>query len=103
VSDLLFSAQFSNHPVTSERGGYCSVAGNTNADGSPLAPGTFLNLAAGQASSDPRYKGAVPAVYFKGIGISCDNPPPGYSDSGAKVNSGGVVSADGLYEYWVKG
>lgn len=102
VADLLFSAQFSDHVVSSPRGGYCSVAGNTNPDGTPIPPGTFLNLDVGQATSDVNYKGAVPAAYFEGIGISCDNPPPGYTDTGTKVNSGGVVSADGLYEYWVK-
>ncbi|HEX5449011.1 MAG TPA: hypothetical protein VFW85_03035 [Gaiellaceae bacterium] len=89
-------------PGNSSRGGYCSVAGDTWADGSAIPAGTFLNLDIGQASSDARFKGATPAAYFQGAGITCDNPPTGYMDTGTKVNSGGVVSVDGLYEYWSK-
>jgi hypothetical protein len=100
--NLAFKATFGDYVAPATRGGYCSVAGDTYPDGTPIPPGTFLNLPVTQASSDPHYTGVVSAAYFQGIGISCDNPPPGYTDSGTKVNSGGFVSADGLYEYWVK-
>jgi hypothetical protein len=38
--------------------------------------GVFLNLLLGQPSYDPLYKGATPAFYVDGVGITCD-PPSG--------------------------
>jgi hypothetical protein len=63
------------------RAGYCSVAGNTTPDGDPLPAGTFLNLLLGQPLSDAGYAGAVPAFFVRGIGITCDLPPVGFSFS----------------------
>jgi hypothetical protein len=82
------------------RGGYCSATGDTMPDGSAISPGTFLNLEAEQPTTDSHYTGAVPAAYFEGIGITCDNQPVGYEDTGTKVNSAGLAAADALYEYW---
>lgn len=54
---------------------YCSVSGNTMPNGAPLAPGTFLNLLAGQPASDKHYTGAVPAWYVQGVGLTCELTP----------------------------
>lgn len=51
--------------------GYCSVAGNTYpSTGQPIQPGTFLQLKAGQVDTDPNYKGATPAIYVEGEGMT---------------------------------
>jgi hypothetical protein len=102
VYDLAFTATFSSVVTPSPRGGYCAVAGNTWPDGTAIAPGTFLNLELGQASSDPNYKGAPPSAYFQGIGITCDNPPPGFHDTGTMVSEDGTPFGDAIYEYWTK-
>jgi hypothetical protein len=103
ADDLAFTASFAaSEAIASPRGGYCAVIGNTWADGTSIAPGTFLNLERGQASTDPEYKGATPAAYFQGIGITCDSPPAGYTDTGTKVNGGGATASDAIYEYWAK-
>jgi hypothetical protein len=54
---------------------YCSVAGNTWPGGAPIAPGTFLNLLAGQPATDQHYTGAVPAWYVEGVGLTCALTP----------------------------
>jgi len=66
---------FVPHP---SRTGYCSVAGNLGDAGLPVPAGTFLNLLYGQPTDDPNYRGAVPAIYVAGSGITCDPPPAGY-------------------------
>lgn len=58
-----------------DRYGYCSVAGNTSADGTPLQPGTFLNLELGQPDRDAHYTGATPAFWVEGVGITCNLGP----------------------------
>jgi hypothetical protein len=81
--------------------GYCSVAGNTNANtGTAIAAGTFLNLAAGQPSTDSHYTGATPARYFQGKGINCD-APAGYTLTNQTVGYGGPGDA-GSYPYYTK-
>ncbi|HEX5449127.1 MAG TPA: hypothetical protein VFW85_03635 [Gaiellaceae bacterium] len=82
--------------------GYCSAPGDTWSDGTPIPAGTFLNLDQGQPSTDTRFKGAVAAAYFQGIGISCDNPPAGYEDTGSKVDGTGSPGSAAIYEYWAK-
>jgi hypothetical protein len=57
--------------TTYAHAGYCSVAGNTWADGTAIPAGTFLNLDAGQTENDPHYAGATSAFYYEGRGISC--------------------------------
>lgn len=54
---------------------YCSVPGNTWADGTPITPGTFLNLLVGQPATDKHYTGAVPAWYVEGVGLTCTLTP----------------------------
>jgi len=54
---------------------FCAVAGNTWPDGTPIAPGTSLNLPADQAASDPHYKGATPGFWVPGEGATCSLTP----------------------------
>ena len=54
---------------------FCAVAGNTDVNGNPIAPGTSLNLPADQASSDPHYKGATPGFFVPGLGATCSLSP----------------------------
>jgi hypothetical protein len=77
----------------------CSVAGNTSSlDGAALPPGTFLNLAAGQAAADPHFAGATPANFVQGTGLTCDPPPAGYTNHGYAGNAQHV--AENFYPYW---
>ena len=78
--------------------GYCSAAGNTWADGTPITPGTFLYLIYQQPATDSHYTGATPAIYVKGTGITCDPPPAGYTQQGYAGNDLSVP--DGLYPYY---
>jgi subtilisin-like proprotein convertase family protein len=96
-------------PQPPGRGGYCSVAGDKNPlTGVVYGPGTFLDLQLGQPDTDSAFKGATPASFYEGIGLSCDPPPAGYRDSGTKVDQTGrpAYFADaiygGIYEYWTK-
>jgi hypothetical protein len=78
---------------------YCSVEGNTHPfTGQPIAPGTFLDLKANQPLKDPNYKGAVPAIYVEGKGLTCDAPPAGYVLDGL-AGEDKHVSAD-FYPYY---
>ena len=52
--------------------------------------GRFLDLVAGQPDADPRYSGAVPAIFVKGIGVTCGPPPPGYTQQGRTTDSDNV-------------
>lgn len=62
-----------------DRSGYCAAAGDYNGvTGAPIAPGTFLDLVTGQPDADPAYRGAMPAIYVAGSGITCAPPPAGY-------------------------
>lgn len=79
---LLYVAQAPAAPSGGARGAYCTVAGNTTDSGLPLFPGTFVNLDDGQALTDPNYKGATPANFIEGIGLTCSAPPAGYSQHG---------------------
>jgi hypothetical protein len=82
------------------RAGYCTVAGNTDASGNAIAPGTFVDLGVAQPASDPHYKGALPANYYQGKGISCDNLP-GYTKTTELVGYGGHGDP-GAYTYYTK-
>jgi hypothetical protein len=81
------------------RAGYCSVPGDTADDGTPLPPGTFLNLTVGAPALDGHYAGAVPANYVAGIGLTCGGPPGGYVRDGF-VDGGGRPG--GIYPYYDK-
>lgn len=102
--DLAFQARFGTpirvvfRPVPA-RGGYCTVPGNTNPyTGAALTPGTFVNLAQAQVTSDPSYAGVVPAIYVEGKGLTCDAPPAGYTQHGLAGDDQKVGS--GLYPYY---
>jgi hypothetical protein len=80
--------------------GYCAVAGNSTPSGTPIPPGTFLDLAGGLPASDPHYTGAVPAFYLQGLGITCD-VLPGYTRTAELVGYGGHGDP-GSYIYYAK-
>ena len=72
---------------------YCSVAGNALPNGTPLVPGTFLNLLAGQPGTDTHYTGATPAFWVEGVGLTCSLTPAQAalaSASTVKVGGGGT-------------
>jgi hypothetical protein len=95
---------FANAPVGNSaafvRAAYCSVAGDTNEDGTPLQPGTFLDLTIGAPAVDGHYAGAVFANFIAGVGLTCSAPPGGYVRQG--FADGGGVPASGPYPYYVK-
>ena len=65
------------------RGAYCAVTGDSNPfTGAAIPAGTFLNLGLGQPAFDSHYKGAVPAFYVQGVGLTCDPPPAGLAAAG---------------------
>ena len=80
------------------RAAYCSVSGNTAVDGSPLQPGTFLDLVVGSPNTNGHYAGATPANFVDGIGLTCDNPPAGYVRVGLATAAQHV--ATGIYPYY---
>jgi len=83
-------------PPEPARIAYCSVAGNTLPNGTPLVPGTFLNLLAGQPGADAHYTGATPAFWVEGVGLTCSLTPAQAalaSASTVKVGGGGTPLA----------
>ena len=80
------------------RAGFCSVAGDKNLDGSAMAPGTFLDLIVGEPENDWHYTGAVPANFVKGIGLTCGNPPAGYTREGFAADAQHIGT--GIYPYY---
>jgi hypothetical protein len=54
---------------------FCAVAGNTDLNGNPIAPGTTLNLVGDQVVNDDHYKGAVPGFWVPGEGATCSLTP----------------------------
>jgi len=89
----------SSTSIRHSRSGYCSIAGNTWRDGTPILAGTFLNLVDGQSTAG-QYKGATVASYLEGRGISCD-VPAGYTSTGESVGFYGHGDS-GLYPYYRK-
>ena len=83
-----------------KRAGFCSVLGNTTPNGTAIPAGTFLDLGVNQPATDARFKGATPAFYYQGKGISCDNLP-GYTKTGELVGYGGHGDPGG-YTYMAK-
>ena len=88
-------------PRPADRFGYCSVAGNTQPDGAPIAAGTFLNLVLGQPGFDPHYTGAYPSFYIEGVGITCNTPAGLASLQGPplRADAGGNQTPDGFYVF----
>ncbi|HVW90949.1 MAG TPA: hypothetical protein VHC01_15940 [Gaiellaceae bacterium] len=80
------------------RAGYCSVAGDTGDDGTPLQPGTFLDLTLGAPAVDGHYAGAVPANFVAGVGLTCSTPPSG--DARRGFADGGGHPGAGIYPYY---
>lgn len=99
------------------RAGYCSVAGNywmttryvqnkknlppvlLHAAG-PITPGTFLNLNVGEPALSVNLKGATPAIFVQGKGLTCDAPTAGLKQSGSIGRRLGVPA--GMYAMWVR-
>ena len=81
------------------RAGYCSVVGNTAFDGSPLQPGTFLDLIVGEPAKNGHYTGAAPAIFVKDTGLTCGTPPAGYVRHGFAADAQHIGS--GIYPYYI--
>lgn len=94
-----FNADYGGGGRQFARAGYCSVAGNTATDGSPLQPGTFLDLVVGEPAKDSHYTGATPAIFIKGTGLTCGVPPAGYVQHGFAADAQHVGT--GIYPYYV--
>jgi hypothetical protein len=76
---------------------YCAVAGNTWPDGTPIAPGTALNLPADQAASDPHYKGATIGFWVPGEGATCSLTPAQAALAAASTKKVNHVGGTGDY------
>ena len=85
-------------PLGSGRAGYCSAAGDTWLDGTPIPVGSFLNLSVGQPETDAHYARATFPLYLEGAGLSC-GAPAGYSATGDTVGYGGFGSS-GPFAYY---
>jgi len=83
------------------RAGYCSVPGNLSVDGTPLQPGTFLDLIVGEPEWNGHYAGAAPANFVQGAGVTCSPPPPGYVRDGFAGAENQVAA--GIYPYYRPG
>jgi hypothetical protein len=81
--------------------GYCSVPGNLSTGGTPLQPGTFLDLVVGEPESNGRYAGAAPANFVQGVGLTCSAPPPGYIRDGFAGDEHHVMP--GIHPYYRPG
>lgn len=84
-----------------KRAAYCSVDGNTAPDGSPLPPGTFLDLVIGQAGNDDHLAGAQPANFIEGAGLTCSAPPAGFVRRGFATAADSVTA--GVHPYYAPG
>ncbi|MER3405317.1 MAG: hypothetical protein C4289_09305 [Chloroflexota bacterium] len=71
-------------PQRGHRAGYC-------------LHGEFLDLAYRQPEWDKRYAGAKPAIFVRGIGLTC-TAPPGYTRQGFAPSTLGVP--EGFYPYY---
>ncbi len=101
VADALMSSQVWLDGVMQaySKRGFCAAAGNTNPyTGASIAPGTFLELRADQPLRDDNYKGATPANFVAGTGITCDSPPTGYVQDGFAGEAQHV--GEGFYPYF---
>ena len=59
---------------------------------------TFTTLLYNQPAGDPAYRGATPARFLEGKGLTCDPPPPGYERKGFADESMHVPG--GFYPYY---
>lgn len=99
------------------RAGYCSVAGNywkqnlwvqnkktkppvLLHSAGPIAPGTFLDLNVGEPALAFNLKGATPAIFVQGKGLTCDAPAPGFKQAGTIGLRLGVPKS--MYQMWVR-
>ena len=71
-------------PQRGHRAGYC-------------LHGEFLDLAYRQPEWDKRYAGAKPAIFVRGIGLTC-TAPPGYTRQGFAPSTLGAP--EGFYPYY---
>jgi hypothetical protein len=101
VAAFAFANRHAGNSAAFVRAGYCSAPGDTAGDGSPLQPGTFLDLTVGAPAVDGHYVGAVPANFVAGVGLTCESPPAGYVRAG--VADGGGRQGAGIYPYYAKG
>jgi hypothetical protein len=69
--------------------------------------GVFENLALGQPATDPAYKGATPAFYVDGVGITCDPPGGAFTQAvgdtvGPDGTSTGANAPGDIYPHYKK-
>ncbi len=100
---------FTSLSAPGPRAGYCSVEGNSTDAGVSIPPGVFLNLELGQPDLDPHFKGAEPAFYIEGIGLTCDAPSQAFSlsdvgpvDDTGQPNPPGIKLPGNIYPYFTK-
>lgn len=74
----------------SNRAGYCMPAGQERLRVADGTFGRFVDLLVGTPSRDPLYRGATPAYFLQGAGLSCEIPK-GYVLTGSTV--------DGIYPF----
>ena len=59
-----------------------------------------VDLAGGQPGSDPHFSGATPADYIQGEGITCDQPPAGWTQQGWAGYAGRTVGPGAVYQFF---
>ena len=72
------------------RAGYCMPIGQERLRVADGTLGRFVDLFVGTPSQDPLYRGATPAYFLEGKGLSCEIPS-GYFLNGTTV--------DGIYPF----
>ena len=60
--------------------------------------GTFVNLVFDQPNGDVQYAGMTPAIFVRGVGITCGQAPAGYAQDGFAGDAQHVP--EGLYPYY---
>jgi hypothetical protein len=86
-------------PPSESRSLYCSTVGP--AEPSDLdRPGIALDLPDSQGALLVEKGLATPAIFYEGVGASCD-VLPGFTDSGTWVDHVGTVTGEGIYPYFV--
>jgi hypothetical protein len=76
---------------------FCAVAGNTDVNGNPIAPGTSLNLEPDQVTGDEHYKGATIGFFVAGLGATCQLTPAQAALAAASTTKVNHVGGTGDY------
>jgi hypothetical protein len=76
---------------------FCAVAGNTDVNGNPIAPGASLNLEPDQVTGDDHYKGATIGFFVAGLGATCQLTPAQAALAAASTKKVNHVGGTGDY------